>query len=155
MPRFERWNGIVATYAVRECLLVAFGGVLLAGCGGGQPAVAPVSGVVRLNGKPLASGQVTFWPNSGRSAAGFITADGSFRLTTFRDGDGAPVGENRVTITEATAAASGPPDVDRDQPNRAAERSPIPAKYASPESSGLTFEVKRGQNTAEFDLSAK
>ena len=52
---------------------------LLVGCQGGDPQPVPVSGVVRLNGKPLDHGEVMFIPDDterGRSGRGQIGADG-------------------------------------------------------------------------------
>ena len=72
-----------------------------------QPKVAPVRGVVKMNGKPLPGGRVMFSPiaqgedkNVGPSAIGQIQEDGSFVLTTYEDGDGAIVGSHRPTVME-------------------------------------------------------
>jgi hypothetical protein len=125
------------------------------GCGGGGPETASVEGVVRLDGKPLTSGMVTFFPKAGRSASGLIQADGTFVIGTYKNSDGALAGPYKVTVTPG-GQVTAMPDFDSDRPNRSAVTSPIPVKYSNPEGSGLTFEVKAGEdNHAEFDLVSK
>ena len=69
-----------------------------AGCAGKKP--VSVDGVVTLDGKPVPRAAVTFAPEGGgRPAVGVTGTDGSFELTTFTPGDGAPPGEYRVTVT--------------------------------------------------------
>lgn len=122
------------------------------GCGGSGSTVVPVSGVVRLDGKPLSAGRVTFWPDSGRSASGWIDDDGRFVLGTFSERDGATVGHHRVTVTPASRGPTGPPDFDRDQAPRGWPRSPIKPEYSNPDSSGLEFDVQPGTNRFAIDL---
>lgn len=124
--------------------------LLCIGCGGGDD-LAPVDGMVRLNGEPLTRGIVTFTPEAGRSASGTINSDGTFRLGTYDERDGALVGTHGVSIT-ATEASSGRPNFDSDRVTPPKDLS-VPPRYASAETSGLTFEVKAGEsNHAEFDL---
>lgn len=125
------------------------------GCGGSRPPMARVSGVVRVDGKPLSTGRVTFWPSSGRSAAGWIEEDGSFVLGTFTEDDGAFVGRHRVTVTPATRTPSGPPDFDRDGTPQGWPRSPIQPRYSNPEASGLHYDIRPGSNRFEIDLDSK
>jgi hypothetical protein len=123
---------------------------LAAGCGGSEE-LAPVEGVVRLDGQPLGKGIVTFVPAAGRSASGTLGSDGTFQLGTYGKTDGALVGKHMVTIT-ATEAPQGPPNFDVDRPNAAAPKTLVPARYAVA-GNGLTFEVKSGEtNRADFDL---
>ena len=137
------------------CLLLAAGAAALAGCSNSGPTMARATGVVRLDGKPLSSGRVTFWPAAGRSASGWIEADGSFTLGTFNDADGATIGRHKVTVTAAKKQPTGPPDFDRDGPPRGWPRSPIPARYSNPEASGLEFEIAPGTNRFAIELTAK
>lgn len=116
--------------------------------------MAPVDGVVRVDGKPLSRGIVTFTPKAGRSASGVIESDGSFRLSTNAAGDGALIGIHGVSVI-ASAAAPGRPNFDADRP-AITKDSTIPSWYASPDTSGLTFEVKAGgANRAELELVSK
>ncbi|HET6572815.1 MAG TPA: hypothetical protein VFG68_04375 [Fimbriiglobus sp.] len=87
-------------------LLVLCGSAaLLSGCGGG-PDIAPVSGRVTMDGKPLANVYVTFQPNpgkdvenAGRGSVGVTDADGRFTLTYEGGRSGAVVGKHIVRIT--------------------------------------------------------
>jgi hypothetical protein len=125
---------------------------IFAGCGSPDPETAEVTGIVRLDGQPLTSGIVTFTPEAGRSATGFIQSDGTYTLKTYTDGDGALPGKHIVTITPGNTGAPARPNFDSDRPTMATD-SPIPVKYGIPGSSGLEFEVKADEaNHAEFDL---
>jgi hypothetical protein len=122
-------------------LLVA---VFLAPCwgcgsaGGSASELIPVKGRVTYKGQPLTKGLVQFAPrNTGREASGQIQADGTFVLTTFKEGDGVVAGKHRVSISELDKSLA------RDRALR---------KYASPNTSGLTAEVSREQTEFPFDL---
>jgi hypothetical protein len=140
-------TSFVAKLAGRICVVAIF-----VGCGSPDPETAEVTGIARLDGQPLTSGIVTFTPEAGRSATGFIQSDGTFTLKTYHDGDGALPGKHVVTITPGSSGAPTRPNFDSDRPTMATD-SPIPVKYGIPSSSGLEFEVKVGEaNRAEFDL---
>jgi hypothetical protein len=77
----------------------------LIGCGRSPYELAPVHGTIKLNEKTLPQGAVMFAPvakgenaNPGKPAVGVIQADGTYKLTTFEENDGAIVGEHWVTI---------------------------------------------------------
>ncbi len=85
--------------ALTASLLVPCGG-----CGSGEVALAPMApakGRVTYKGKPLTVGTVRFEPEGrGRMASGKLQSDGTFVLSTLKDGDGAAIGHHRVYITE-------------------------------------------------------
>ncbi len=71
------------------------------GCSTGPslPKVVPVKGTVTFRGKPLADARVSFYAKgSPAPATGETDADGKFELTSFKKGDGAVPGENKVTV---------------------------------------------------------
>ena len=73
---------------------------------------APVSGVVTLDGQPLEMGSVTFVPQDGsrRPATGRIQSDGSYRLGTYDDDDGALLGSpTSMSSPHVTATGAAPP----------------------------------------------
>jgi hypothetical protein len=77
----------------------------LSGCNRSSLELAPVHGKVTIDNKPLFQGKVMFAPvakgdhvNAGKPAWGNIQSDGTFRLTTYKNDDGAVVGEHWVTI---------------------------------------------------------
>jgi hypothetical protein len=128
------------------------------GCGPEAAKVVPVSGVVTLDGKPLAGATVTFSPvakpgetNAGDGSAGKTDANGQYTLATTRGVPGAQVGKHRVSIhlLGQQAGASderrrgGPPVVNK-----------VPARYNV--DSQLTFDVTApGPHTANFELTSK
>ena len=113
--------------------------VALFGCG--RPAheleTAPVRGRVTLDGRPLPSGYVVVPTHRGRMASGQIEPDGTFILTTYDHGDGAQLGAHPVVVNEV------PPDEFSAVPRE--QRVRIPSRYASAGTSGLTVDVKPGQ----------
>lgn len=101
-----------------------------------QLETAPVSGKVVLDGKVLDQGTIVFISPRGRTSTGEIGADGTFTLSTYVEGDGAIVGENRVAVFVGTSS---------ELENALPVKSPVPARYGSVTTSGLSFEVKPGQ----------
>jgi len=122
--------------------------LMMTGCGGDiddAPEVAIVTGTVIWNGKPLEEGTIAFHPVSGRSASGTIKGGEIVEVTTTVKGDGAPVGENKVTIfaTKPDAKdASGMGTI-----------SLIPERYNDVNKSGLKATIKgNAENKVNFDL---
>ena len=120
----------------------------MTGCGDGiddAPEVAPVTGTVLWNGKPLEEGTIVFHPTSGRSASGTIKGGEIVEVTTTTKGDGAPVGENKVTVF---ATKPDPKDT-----SGMGTISLIPVKYNDVKKSGLNATIKSNQeNSVAFDL---
>jgi len=130
--------------------------VAATGCHGDGLAVrAPVSGTVTFRGKPLPNAEVTFHPASGeRVATGRTNAEGRFTLGTFSTNDGAVLGSHVVTIiARGEPRELGPDEIGSGLPGTKASGNPvIPLKYFAPETSGLTYEVKKGPNQFEIAL---
>src|SRR4051794_10343025 len=86
--------------------------MLLVGCGGDDK-VAPVSGIVKLNGKPVADVEVIFQPVAGEianapgpAAFGVTSADGRYSLKVVgEDKLGATIGKNVVRFSGRASAA--------------------------------------------------
>ena len=112
------------------------------GCGAGgtaTPALLPVKGKVTYKGRPLTNGMVRFEPEGyGRMARGKLQSDGTFVLTTLKDGDGVVAGHHRVSITGFEKSLANDPAL---------------KKYTSPNTSRLTVEVD--QEHIEFPLDLK
>ena len=117
---------------------------------------AEVTGRVTIDGRPLTHGSVTFTPEQGRSATGVIQPDGSFVLQTYGR-NGAIVGVHKVSVS----CTEKLPDPPQDPKNADAgmwpqERSLIPERYTQSATSGMTFEVKSGEeNDALLQLTSK
>jgi len=124
----------------------------IAGCGSGRLPTAPVEGKVLYEGEPLTFGGVIFQPEKGPLARGYIQPDGTFRLFTYADGDGAVLGRHFVQITcfetqnpEASRLGG------RTEPGLG--RSLIPKRYNRFQTSGLRAEVKAHNEPFVFELS--
>lgn len=132
---------IVCFFILSICLLTY-------GCGGGAddaPTVASVTGTVQLNGKPLQEGTIIFHPTSGRSASGTIKEGKIVEVTTTTKGDGAPVGDTKVTIFSTKP--------DPKDSSGIGTISLIPKKYNDIKKSGLNAMIKGNEeNTVAFDL---
>jgi hypothetical protein len=129
-------------------VLALVGPCLAAGCGG-DPKTYPVEGKVTFpDGTTLVGATVEFEAEdaaaAGRNARGTVGADGRYRLTTFKDGDGAVEGPHRVLVVPPSYEPSnmeGPPPKQVLSPNC--------SKY---ETSGLRFTVKPETNTYDITV---
>jgi len=117
--------------------------LLCMGCGG-KP--ASVSGVVTLDGEPIAKGVVGFTPVSGgMRATGLVQSDGSYELNTNK-ASGLEVGEYIATVVArepGPETAQGPP-----MPGKFI----TPRRYAQSDTSGLQFKVEPGFNRIDIKL---
>jgi hypothetical protein len=123
---------IVAYLACSVILVACF-----AGCGKTGPELAPVTGRITLDGKPLENADISFQPDSSKPpSAGRTDANGRYELAYKRGVMGGMVGSNTVRITISPEVVTNPPN--------------IPARYNT--ESELKKEVKPGQNEFNFDL---
>jgi len=134
---------------------------LMIGCGESSVKLAPVSGKVTMDDKPLVGATVAFQlpqPEGGKKKSGVVTgaigktdSEGRFTLmvpTPKGNRDGAPVGKNKVTISLATETETG----SSKEPMMGPEQ--VPDRYNT--KSDLTFEVPEGgTDKANFDLKSK
>lgn len=106
--------------------------------GGAAATLIPVKGKVTHKGQPVARGQVKFTPDGyGRPAYGRLNSDGSFVLTTEKEGDGAVAGEHRVSVTDTGIKSP---------------RDTLARKWGSPAASGLTAGIDAEHTEFTFDL---
>ncbi len=138
---------------VRQSLLLLTAAALT-GCGG-DGKLAPVSGTVKLNGKPVADVEVMFQPVAGESvnapgpaAVGVTDAEGRFTAKVIGEQKaGATVGKNQVMFSGRAAAE----DFSEDGTKRGKPAVAIPPRYSL--DSKIFFEVPKGGTTsADFDL---
>lgn len=137
--------------------------VMLAGCGGRSDlSLAPVSGKVTMDDKPLAGALVRFEPTGGSpkqgwsDASGITDAEGKYNLLTGDLSIGAVVGPNRVSITMAPQAEGVDASTEGQVPAKKKTRpdTPIPAIYNT--DSTLTMTVPPGgKSDANFDLKSQ
>jgi hypothetical protein len=145
--------------SLRLCLLGALASIALAiggtsvGCSSSK--IAPVSGRVTLDGKPLAGVHVGFQPiakpgdmNPGGGSYAITDSGGQYKLLLVEgEQPGAVVGKHRVEIT---ARSEVPANID--PPKRPPPKVFVPAKYSR--NSELTFEIPPG-GTAEANFELK
>ena len=126
---------------------------MLAGCGGSPYPLARVSGVVTLDGGPLAGARVAFQPrrdgeglDSGPGSYGTTDAQGRYSLATIDGARGAVVATHDVRISTFQAEADPAADALKTiSPER------VPARYQQP--NALTFTVPlEGTTSADFHL---
>lgn len=141
------------------------------GCSGSGTEVKleKVTGVVTMDGKPLANAIVVFIPENGNPSTDQTDADGKYELAHRGNAMGAIPGKHKVRITTGKPPAPKA-DPDADMANvdpatdagfeeagtpkaKTAKKEPIPAKYNA--NTTLTAEVKAGENTIDFKLESK
>ncbi|MEM7314373.1 MAG: carboxypeptidase-like regulatory domain-containing protein [Planctomycetota bacterium] len=135
---------------------------VLSGCGSSK--TGSVTGKVTLDGQPVSEASIAFRPkDGGRMSTGETNAQGEYTLTCYERGDGAIPGDHVVTVTKfEESKVKVPEGADELAVEFAAskKRQPktkwlVPEKYSEKETSGLTFTVERGRNTADFDLKSE
>ncbi|TWU28375.1 carboxypeptidase-like regulatory domain-containing protein [Bythopirellula polymerisocia] len=142
---------------------IALFSLVLVGCGQGVE-MAPVSGVVNVDGQPVAGAGVTFIPvDGGRPAWATTDEAGRFELSSKDPGDGARVGDYLVTLVDAPYPVSSGPELadpglasvfeGRQQSRKNTKKTMIDLKYASRSTSDLRFTVvAEKENMAEFNF---
>ncbi len=144
----------------------------LAGCG----ASGKVTGKVTYKGKPVPGGKVAFYGANNWTGTSEIEEDGSYSIakvpsgtvkitvdtSSFRPAK-LPFNAPKMPNMQDTSKMPKPPDMPEEakknpmyNPQARAEREKryveIPKKYADPEKSGLTYDVKSGTQTHNIDL---
>jgi hypothetical protein len=139
---------------MRSYSRLLLGAALASTLGCGDSKVHPVSGTVKLDGEPLANAVVIFQPlgdgkmNPGVGSIGRTNDKGEYRLRLIGGGNGAVRGKHRVEISCPIDDGQNSPDEDRatKPPNK------VPDRYHA--ESKVTYEVKPGENKADFDLTS-
>src|SRR4051794_19479466 len=141
-------------FVLYGAILVGAGNAIgMSGCGGNAK-LAPVSGVVKLNGKPVADVEVLFQPVAetvnaqGPAAFGITGPDGRYTVKAIgEDTPGATIGKNQVLFSGRASAA----DFSEDGKKRGKPAVSIPARYSN--ESKMTFDVPpKGTTAADFEL---
>jgi hypothetical protein len=127
-----------------------FGAALLSiaitGCGDAKPKQVPVfpaKGTITFKGEPTAGAVIGLHPKAPPtdqypSPRASVGVDGSFKITTYAGGDGAPEGDYAVTvlwykpIKNGNDVTSGP--------------NVIPAKYMKAETTDIEVKIVAGEN---------
>jgi hypothetical protein len=118
------------------------------GCGGR----GDVSGKVTYKGKTLVFGTVQFEGSDGVVKHGNIEPDGTYTVLDVATGDA------KAAVSSLNPKSSDFQPIQREGQAPRKPRPevkgwfPIPEKYDTPFKSGLTYTIKRGQNTIDIDL---
>lgn len=134
------------------CPILILSTVALSGCGSATSEHGPVgtlSGKVTFNGEPVKEGVVQFNnPEKGFGGQAVIDEEGNY--TVSNDLGGLVTGTYQISVVPPMIEKSFGPDtppseVPKEMPN-------IPKKYHYPNTSGLSFQVKEGENTFDIEM---
>lgn len=136
---------------------------LATGCGKSGPPLVDVKGVVKLDGKPLGSAEMTFIPDPSNKHVtpgnAYSDADGSY-VARYQDRFGLAEGKYIVTVrkSEVTDASKVPDAMKNDQAQlemMGLTKQTLKKDYSSPESSPFKIEVSSKAEPHNFDLDSK
>jgi hypothetical protein len=132
--------------------------MLGSGAAGCSTPTGDVSGQVKFEGTPIASGRIVFQSQEGKQEFyRSLIKDGSFEIK------GVPVGEVKITV-ESFPPPTGEPsnipgkdlgimrDKSGSKPTGSGPYVKIPERYGSFDKSGLTYTVTQGPQTKDFNL---
>jgi hypothetical protein len=127
----------------------------LPGCGGPKgPKLIPTTGTVSYNGKALSAARVQFLPiegTEGVGGTGKTDAEGTYKISYRRGGEGLPAGKYKVVISKRVMPDGSEPSDDV-PPIESPARETLPARFSSQEGSTLQATVSEGGNPIPFDL---
>jgi hypothetical protein len=142
--------------------------LVLVGCNSG-PKTTPVSGVIKLDGKPLPNAIVTFVPVGGGTAlpaAGTTDSTGKYEAVTpgTQNKPGVAPGKYMVCVVansgpseEDTSSQTGSEDTyESHAQDTGGVKSLVAQKFVNPNTSGLTADVSGSEPmTLDFEVTAK
>ena len=136
-------------------VFVIFGSMtLLSGC---SKSLGTVTGTVTLGGAPLPAGVVSFLAEDGTVVTAYVDTKGTYRV------DDVPVGLARVTVYTASKLDPGAmgevlknhgrePGKFKAMPKSGPPPVAVPQKYSTPETSGLSVTVGKGETRFDIPL---
>lgn len=137
-------------------LTAAFASVVLSGCG--DMPRGRIHGIVKFQGKPLSKASLIFLAKDNRTYLADIKPDGSYEV------DGVALGPVKVSIQQfqprpvpKSEKAAPKEEIEKKDSGRRDEEPKavgptLPAQYADPDKSGLTFELKQADQEWSVDL---
>jgi len=142
-----RWNIVRSAGKLTVFVMLA----ALAGCGPEGRETIKVTGVVTLDGQPVADAGVMFsGPEGGSPVTTKTDASGGFTVQ-------AVPGLNNVAVSKTETSGGAPAQEDGTMPTDGGKvevKSLIPAKYADFRNSGLTVDVAKGMDTVRLELAS-
>ncbi|MBS0203449.1 MAG: hypothetical protein JSS49_11155 [Planctomycetes bacterium] len=128
-----------------SCVLALTLGLVI-GCGSsGPPKTAKASGQVKLKGEPVTEGEIYFIAaEKGYSASSTLDSEGKFQITASLPPATYKVYFAGPKVTKPPMPGEPPPET---------KPFVVPNQYLSEATSGLSWEIKAGDNSAiNFDL---
>jgi hypothetical protein len=120
------------------------------GCGLAYGGVGQVTGTVTFKGKPLTSGDVLFVSEDGKKHWAVLGPQGVYTIKNV------PTGLAKIAVVPRSRVPDGlmgtPGKGRAGKPRPANPYTDIPARYKSPEKSGLTYTVEPGRQTFDIPL---
>jgi hypothetical protein len=118
-----------------------------------------VEGKVTVDGSPANSGNVVFTSADGKSIAGIIQPDGTYRAVDVPLGAVKvfvkPPSPEEVARYKKQKKTPPAPKMPKVPEGPAGSLVPIPQKYTDANSSGLTTTIKPGTNTYDIEMTSK
>jgi hypothetical protein len=112
-----------------------------------------VKGRVLYNGQPLKSGTVTFLFADGSKKGSAIGPDGHYRMANVPTGLAHIGVKSENHVPPGLQQQPGAPGVKPDEPREPVVK--IPSSYNTPEGSRLTYEVRKGSQEYNIELTSK
>jgi len=127
---------------------------LLSGCG--KP-FGSVTGTITLGGAPLPAGLVSFLAEDGTVVSANVDANGSYRVENVPTGLAKVMvytafNDNLGAMGDALKNQGRDPARFKDVPNPSPPLVVVPQKYSTPETSGLSVTVGRGETKYDIPL---
>lgn len=145
--------------SVLSTILLATLSIGLSGCEkplGGN--LVPVSGVIKLDGKPLAGASVTFLGASGTpglGGSGIADEGGKFEVSHFRAGKGLEPGEYKVVVNKLVMADGSPIPAGTASAAELNTRDLVPKRYSDFSKTILLTTIKSGGDPVSFELASR
>jgi hypothetical protein len=121
-------------------LVVLSACVVAVGCGKSGP-TATVRGKVAYKGKPVESGRVVLFPESGMVTSGKLASDGSFTIFNREKGEEIAPGKYKVAVVAGL-----------EQINLQGVEPRVPLKFTSASTSPLEYDFQEGPNDISINL---
>ncbi len=141
--------------------------LIVIGCGPGGPKLYKAGGTVTHKTKPVEGAVVTFAYADGTFSSGNTDATGKFTLNYANANGGAKLGKCTVSVSKVASTGTAPPPgaspaqmmeamkkTVGPMKEGAAKADPnlLPKKYASPATSGLSYEITTSEKDNDFKI---
>jgi len=129
----------------------------LSGCDDRKlPALGKLSGVVKLDGKPLQGATVQVNTAAGLVSTGITNKEGQYELFYKGNVKGVAVGNHTILITPPFAPIPNEANLEQEQLAVAIEKrrkeNPVPMKFRD---GSIKIEIKPGNNVFDFDMQSE